>query len=483
MQKRVGKKRVDYLVISILVVLSLSFVLSKIVSANTYVADLNFFTDKNIYSLNERVEINGHLFLSNFSNGTLIANRTVAANRVLNVSIVNKASGNISKSYRINTTSDGTFKSKSDFYSASTLITTPLRTGNYYVRVNYTDPNNTRWWTQNEISVVNNTVDRLVVSTDKLSYSSGEAMLVTAEAIREVGDSISYTANVSVNGTVRDSSKTSVYSFSCITGKNGKCTKKLNASSTAGVYFIELNNFKAFSSFEVGRFNVMTEMRDELGKSIKHTFDNGEQASVQVTALTNKSSDIYIFSGFIKSSSGTVVKTINSTLLNSTNSFTNRFTFTLDAINFKAGSYIAKVNVTKSGGATVESLTSFEVRTWDLSLDKRDTSSGFDHEYSAFANKTLNFEILPNWRSNGSIIKGVNTTTSINISIINKFNNKIRTANATWNATCGKEGCYVFSIIAPSTPGSYLIEVSLSYNGDSRTVRKPINVVTASIFA
>jgi len=116
-------------------------------------------------------------------------------------------------------------------------------------------------------------------------------------------------------------------------------------------------------------------------------------------------------------------------------------------------------------------------------IKKKDTNSGFDYEYSAFPSTVVNLEIYPKWRGNGSIIDNINTTTSVNISVLDNMNNEISAYNSTWNASCGKEGCYELSITTPSNAGEYYVSVIMSHNGETQARKKRINVITASIFA
>ncbi len=451
--------------------------------ANSYVADLGFVTSKTVYIINETLELKGTLYLTNSSNGTLVANHTGLVNTTVNISILYVSTNATYANYTINTTTGGEFYSQSTYYPSAPLVPAPMSEGSYYVKAMYADPNGTVWWTRTEILVVNKTLDRIEVSTDKIDYSAGEAVTITVEAVKEIGDKITYTANVSVNGSVRNSTKAALSTFNCTTGASGKCSIATTAPSTYGDYLVEVNNFKSFSSFSVKRFDVNIAMKDELGKSIKHIFNTAEQASVEVGAITNITADTYAFNGVIKGSSGAVIKNITSTTLNYNNSFINRFTFTLDALTFPIGTYYVEVNVTKTGDGTVGTFTSFEVKDWDLLLKKRELNSGFEYEYSAFPNRTINMEFYPTWRANGTMIDNVNTTTSVNISLIDKMNNRLATTNASLNATCGKQGCYNFSLTTPASAGEYYVSLVVSYSTSAQYARQSIRVIGASVYA
>ncbi len=469
-----------------LINLSLIFILAVLSYpvSSSYVSDLTFLTSQTIYTIGERIELSGYIYLSNFSSdGTVLMNHTAIENATINISIIRQGANASSASYLLNTTSSGYFYSQNDFYTTATLISAPNATGTYYIKAIYIDPNSSKWFTQNEIQVVNNSLDKLLISSDKATYSSGEQMLITIEAVKEIGDQIVYVANFSANGSIRDVNKAVQTSFSCTTGSNGKCTVSATAPTTYGDYYLEANNFKSFSSFSVIRFDVNVKMKDELGKSIKYTFNKGEQASVEVNVITSSQSESYTFVGIVKTTSGTIVKTIDSTIMNSTNSYTNRFTFTLDAVNFQTGTYLVDINITKTGDGIVQASTSFQVRSWDINVKKRDVSSGFQYDYSIFQNNKFYLEIYPTWRTNGSVIDSINATTSINIFMLDKFNNQIATANPVFNSSCGKEGCYEFFLTSPNSTGAFYISVIISHDSDAQTFKRKFNVIDTTIYA
>lgn len=453
------------------------------VLANSYIADLQFTLSKPVYMLGERIELKGTLFLTNTtSDGTVVTNHTSVANGSINVSIISRDTDAVSGLYTLNT-SDGEFYSQSLYHPTALLITAPTSTGRFFIKINYTDPNMTSWWTKTEMEVVNKTIDRLEVSGDKVSYNPGQTMIITAEAVREVGDRITFVGNVTMNGSIRNQDKTILSSFNCTTDSSGKCIVTVTAPTNHGDYFMEINTFKAFSSFTVIPFSAFVSMKDDLGESIKHQFDTGEQASVEIGVITNSSSETYTFDGVIKNSAGTIVQNVTSTTLNTTNSYLNRFTSLLEAVRFPPGSYLVELNVTKSGDGTIYLLTSFEVRSWSLSVAKRELTSGFDYEYSTFPGTIVFFDAFPVWRSNGSIITTINATTGFTITLLDNLNNPLRSSNATWNSTCGKEGCYQFNITMPTTVGQYFLSVALSYNSETQTIRRSTRVVSASLLA
>ena len=320
------------------------------------------------------------------------------------------------------------------------------------------------------------------ISSDNAVYNPSETITVNAEAIRLIGDKSLYVSNVSINGSLRNSAKSILQNFNCMTGTNGKCTITLTAPSTYGNYILELNNFKTFNSFSVVPFSYAVSMKDEFGKSYKNIFALGEQASVEVKINNASSSDTYSFSGYIADSSGNSIKTITYTILNSNNSFTNSFLFTVDALNFSYKTYSVNVTTSKTGDGSMDSLTSFQVQDWMLVVDKKESGSGFEYEYSVFPNKTIRFEAIPTYRSNGSVIQNI-TSSSFTVNLKDDLNNVINNATLSWNASCGKSGCYEINLTSPLNAGKYFLSSALSYNGDTQTENKVINVISGVMSA
>ncbi len=443
----------------------------------SYVADIYFNIPNSVYIINERIELKGLVFLTNLS-GTNVSN--LLANANVNLSIRNSSGGYVN-SYNFTTDANGTFYSKSNYYTSATEINASSIPGNYAIRAQYKDPDNISWFSEVGITVINQTLDLLRVSSQKAVYNPSESLKVEAEAIKIIGDSILYVSNVSVNGSLRNSSKGVLQTFSCTTGQNGKCSVYLTAPSSYGNYILELENFKTYNSFSVIPFSYNLYMKDELGKSLKNVFALGEQARVEVKVSNASTTDEYTFSGYIANSSGSVKTLINLTILNNNNSFTNSFLVTINAINFAYGAYGVYVNVTKTGDGSISSLTSFKVEDWTLAVNKKTTNSSFEYDYSAFANKTLKFEALPTYRSNGSVI--TNLTSGFIINLKDNLNNIVASTNATWNASCGNSGCYEFSFNSPLNPGQYALQIILSYSGSIQTISRIINVINGVMSA
>src|SRR3989344_4201333 len=207
------------------------------------------------------------------------------------------------------------------------------------------------------ISQANYSTNGSLVSSSALTSNSSvnvtiqntaESIVVEGQAQKTIGDQVLYVSNITVNGSLMNSSLSVIERFNCTTGNNGKCSISVTAPSTYGQYFVELDNFKAFTSVYFVPFKYTLSLKDELGKSPNSMFALGEQACVEVSIINASSTESYSFSGYVIDSSGNVVSVINSTTLNSNNSFTNIFTFTVDA------------------------------------LTKTSSNSGFEYEYSTF---------------------------------------------------------------------------------------------------
>lgn len=460
-----------------LTLLSLEFAL-----ANYYVDDIFFTIPDTVYTTGERIEIRGYLYQANYSNnGTVVSNSAALANVTINITMTVR-NGTFHSNYTPTTDANGSFYSRSNYYPGAVLINAPSTAGNYYIRAVYITPDNATWFSEVEINVVNKTLDLLRASTERAVYNPSETLMIKAEAVRLINDKIIYVSNVSINGSIRNSTKDSLTSFNCTTENNGKCSVSATSPSSYGNYIVEIGGFKAFSSFIVVPFSFNIYMKDGLGKSLKNIFAVGEEARVEVGITNASSSDLYTFSGYIADSSGNVVKTVDSTQLNSNNSFTNSFLFGLDSLTFSYGPYRVYLTITKSGDGSVPAYASFEVQDWGLSINKRTVNSGFEYEYSVFPNKTMRFEAYPTVRSNGSIIGGINSS-FFEISIKDNLNNIIFSTNAVWNASCEKSGCYEFSLNSPSNLGKYTLHVTLAYGGSIQTETQIINVINTVMSA
>ena len=461
----------------ILILFSLNFV-----SANNYTVDIFFTVPDTVYQTNERIEIKGSVHLSNTSdNGTLITNISGFENALVNLTIKN-VNGTFHSNYTFTTYTNGTFYSKSSYYNNATEINASNVSGDYLIRAEYKDPNNKIWYSELDIRVLNNTVDHLLVGPEKAKYNPSETVKVVVVAMQLIEGRNLYISNVSVNGTLRNHTKGILSSFNCTTGVYGFCIVSLTAPSDYGRYLLELNNFKAFSSFSVVPFSVNVYMKDELGKSVKNVFASGEKARVEVSILNASSTDEYTFSGYIRDASGNVLKTINSTTLNDNNTFINTFQFTIDSLTFSSGAYSAFVTVNKTGDGSINSSTSFEVKDWVLTMTKKSSGSGFEYEHSVFPNRTVKFDVYPTYRSNGSVIKNLSSNL-FTVNLKDNLNNVVVVGNISWNESCGNEGCYELAMNSTNGTGQFTLYVTLSNEGLTQTVTRIINVINGILSA
>ena len=455
---------------------ALSFVSSAI-----YLSDVYFTVPESVYVANETISLKGFVYQANYTDAGALVNASAAlANATVNLSLRYSNRTHL-KMYNFTTDANGSFYSKNNFRTTATEVNAPLVAGNYILQANYTDLNSNVSFSEVRILVINITADFLRVSTEKATYNSGENIQVNVEAVKLIGDREIFVANASVSGTFREAATKNTVSgktFSCVTGTNGRCNATLSAPSV-GDYVVEIETFKAYSIFSVVPFSYNLYMKDELGKSLKNVFTSSEQASVEVR-INNVSSGTYTFSGYVQNSAGNNVKTITSTTLNTTNYFTNKFIFSLSG--FSSGVYTAYVTISNSANSdTINSLTSFKVEDWTLSVNKKSSGSGFEYEHSAFPNKTLKLEAYPKYRGNGSVI---NNTGNFSIYLKDDLDNSILAiTNVSWNASCGKDGCYEFNFSAPNNTGTYLIHINYTSSSLSRFVTQRMHVITSVMSA
>lgn len=472
------KKGIKTIVLFLILAVAVTTVLVK---ANYYTSDLYFVVPYNVYTTGEQIELKGYLYEANYSdNGTLATSSSLKGGYTVNITINNKSDGVVMSNYTLTTDSSGIYYSNSTYYGNYTRITAPTIEGEYIIKAQYIDANSTVKYSTVEISVVNESVDTIKISTDKLSYDPSETIIITAVASAKLKDRTKYLSGVSINGSIRNASKdltSSSLAFNCTTDTSGKCVVTKTAPTTHGTYVLEANNFKSYSSLTVIPFVTSAYMKDELGKSYKNTFSLGEQASIEVSVVDNTTTSSYNFSGYVADSSGNVVQLINSTNLNSNNSYNNKFIFSVNSLSgFSYGTYYTTITIRKSSGANQTQKASFEVKDWKIVMNKRSSESGFEYEYSAFPNKTLTIELYPRYRTNASLIPGINST-SFSVNLTDELNNNILSANVSYNTTCGTEGCYQFSFKSPLTLGSYKLKVKLSNGGDTQTASKEIKII------
>ncbi|MBI3037201.1 hypothetical protein HYY73_05645 [Candidatus Woesearchaeota archaeon] len=454
-------------------------------SAAQYVAKVQLAVEKPFYGAGEELHVSGSVLLSNLS-----ANDTsflAVSGASVNISISNSSSNGsvIRSNYTMNTSADGTFKSRSDNFLTGIAMSAPVGEGYYNISASYLDPNNLEWKATGTIRVFSSSIDHISISPEKARYYPDDAVPINLRALKEVGDRKVSVANVSINGSLRYTNRTVISTFSCTTNNGGVCVVTITAPSTAATYLLEANNFLSTSAFVVVPFEAFVYVKDSTGKSFKEIFKANELATIEVNVKLNGSlpTGDFVFNGTITDSNSNIITNINSTALNSNNSYNNRFSFTTTNA-FTNGVYYVSVTVYKTGASSrVSASTSFQVRSWSLSVVKGAQNSGFDYEYTSFPDRNVSFEIYPKEYENGTVITGINSS-QFNITLKSKTGGLLAIGNSTWNASCSSSGCYEFAITMPSAAGGYLLTVSLNYtNGEVQTVHRIVSVTTTSLSA
>ncbi len=465
-----------------------SLLLLAVFSAGAYAADyvarVQLSLEKSFYGPGEEVHLTGSVFLSNLS-----ANDTsfvAVSGASVNFSISNSsANGSVLQSnHTLNTSVEGSFKSRSDLVPSGISVSAPAGDGYYNVSASYLDPNNVEWKSTGVIRVFASSIDHVSISPAEARYYLGETAVVTLKALREVGDRKVALANITINGSMRYTNRTTISTFFCTTANDGICTVSVAVPSSVGTYLLEANSFLSISYFTVVPFEAFVYVKDSTGESFKEILKGNEQASVEVNVKSNGSNPTgdFVFNGTITDSSNSVVANITSTTLNSNNSYTNRFSFTITTA-FVNGVYYASVTVYKTGTSSrVSTATSFQVRSWSLTVNKGSKNSGFEYEYTTFPERNVSFEIFPKEYENGTVITGLNST-QFNITLASKTGAVLAVGNATYNASCSSSGCYEFTIAAPSAQGRYLLSVSLNHSSETQTAHRLVSVTTTSLSA
>ncbi len=465
----------------LLIFFVLTLLFTSYPASASYIGKISLTLEKPSYSANEQMVLFGSIYQSNLS-----ANDTsyqLVANASVNITVYANSTGTIKSNYTISATSDGVFKSNSSDALTSQTVTAPNSTGAYYVEASYTDPNSGIWHNKIPFVVLSQAIDDISIRPSKSKFYAAEPVQVFLEALKRSGGNKVPVSNVSLNGTLRSEDLTVSRHFNCTTGSNGDCSTSFNAPSSSGKYVLETNNFLGTSLFYVIPFNIQVYMKDGAGQSYKEIFRTGEDASVYVSVDLNGSvpSSTYTFNGTVYDSNSNSATRITSTTLEANNSYSNKFTFTINN-NFTNGNYFASVTVYDNAGQTRSGTAFFQVRDWTLAFYKASSGSGFEYEYVTFPDRNLNFEIYPKDRQNGSIISGLNFT-QFNITMKNTVGSLLKTGNATWNATCGGSGCYKFNLTSPTASGDYVVSVSLNHSSDTQTNERKITVTSLTVSA
>ena len=441
---------------------------------------------KRIYGPVERIVLRGVLFQAtvNSSNGTATIYSPLANISSLNVTIRNGGNGANFSNFTLNTSSTGSYYSQSDYEPGGRLITAPGATGYYYLLLTYKDDNNISWPFRMDFFVANQTLDDIRVYSDKTSYYGWETLNIAVETIRNIGDGVFAVANLSVQGSIRTSAKVLVSSFNCTTGNDGRCmVNGITVPSTVGQYILEVNNYTGVSGFRVIPYDSVVYMKDDSGTRYKSFFNPHQEANVEVTISFNGTTPVsgsYTFTGNVTNSSKSVLQVINTTSLTMNNSFTNSFKFLLNN-NFSNGNYMVWVRVVDNGGNVVIRSTSFQVRDWSLSFAKAETGSGFDYEYSVFPNTSVTFDVFPVERVNGTLLANLSQAL-FNFTLKNSLGVVLNSSNSTaFNLSCGKQGCYKYSIRLPAAVGNYRLSVTVNYSDEILIAERGIAILNATM--
>lgn len=438
--------------------------------ASTGLFDLYVSVPKAVYGPGDMIELYGGLYNSTTLNST--STFTGVPNASIGIQITD-SEGNISSNYALTTDGYGSFHSKNNYING-TPIYAPSQTGSYIINAAY-DDNGTQYMSAANITVTSSRVDEIRVKTDKSVYYPDTAIGITIEAVRTLGDYRLPVANITINGTIRDSSDTVTSSFACTTDINGKC-EIADTSSEAGYYIIEANNYIGYTTFMVVPFEVDVYIKDDTGKNIKQTFSPGQSGSVEVRASYNGTSPTGTFTatGYIYDSSGTLISTISSFSLNTDNSYINRASFTISS-SAAAGTYTARVTVRKTGDGTVNGSASYEVKQWELSASKTGTNNGFEYGYTAFRNATVYFKADVIDLANITTITGLEN--SFVVSLKNSLGENTSNSTASYNSSLDD---YLFNLTLPDIAGAYTLFVSVTYSGETQTITRTITVTDTS---
>lgn len=432
--------------------------------------DLYLSVPKAVYGPGDQIELYGGLYNSTTLNST--SSFIGLPNASIGIQITD-SQGNVSSEYTLTTDGYGSFHSKND-YTNGTPIYAPSEPGTYIINATY-DDNGTQYMSAANITVTSSRVDEIRVRTDKSVYYPDTAIGITIEAVRTHGDYRLPVANITINGTIRDSGDTVTSSFACTTDTNGKCGIT-ETSSEAGYYIIEANNYIGYTTFMVVPFEVDIYIKDDTGKNIKQTFSPGQSGSVEVRASYNGTSPTGTFTatGYIYDSSGSLISTITSFSLNTDNSYINRASFTIGT-DAASGTYTARMIVRKTGDGTVNGSATYEVKQWELSTSKTNTNNGFEYGYTAFGNSTVYFKADVIELSNITTITGLEN--SFAVSLKNSLGENTSNSTVSYNSSLDD---YLFNLTLPDLAGAYTLFVSVTYSGETETITRTITVTNTS---
>ncbi|MBI4174254.1 MAG: hypothetical protein HY517_01305, partial [Candidatus Aenigmarchaeota archaeon] len=438
-----------------LVILALS---STGFAASSY--EIQLVVSKYVLGPNENVSITG--YLRNISSNSTDNVTTSVNGGTITVSLINSTNSSLNTT-TFATNENGTFFSRSVFNPSAQAMTAPNSSGTYTLLANYTAAENAT--SKATIVVADTKIDDIQFQLPRVNFYSSENTTITAKTVQKVGGSLIAVANVSLNITMRHTNESIINSYACTTGSSGTCSFNVTVPSAAGTYVFEANNFVGFTNFNVVPFDAEVYIKDSSSITYKNIFTKGESGFVEVRVSYNSTtpSGSYNATGIVTDASGNTALSLSSVLLNATNGFVDKISFTVTS-SLVVGSYTAKIYVTKQGGDTVNATANFQVRDWSLTFNKAAKNSGFEYGYTTFLNTTMMFEAYPVERANGTVIE--NLTSNFTIALKNSLGTAIRNTTVRYNATCGAKPCYEFNLTMPDITGDYTLSVALNYSGD-----------------
>lgn len=441
--------------------------------------EIQLVVSKYVFGPAENVSITGTV-LNITSNSTLNLT-TLLSNVNVNVSLLNSTNGTVAN-YTFTTNENGTFFSRSSFNPTATAISSPNATGTYTLVANSSIESGI-WISKANIVVVNSKIDDILFQLAKINFYASNNMSITVRAVQKVGDSFAAVSNITINMTMRQLNETIISSYSCVTSASGTCTVNTTAPSSSGTYILEANNFVGFTNFKVVPFDVETYMKDSSAIAFKNIFSKGETGFVEVRVSYNSTTPtgVYNATGDIIDTNGNNVLNLSSVLLNSSNGFVDKISFTASS-SLIVGFYTTRISVAKQGGETVNATTTFQVRDWSMSFKKASQNSGFEYGYTAFVSKNVSFEAYPVERANGTVLE--NLTSNFTILLKNGLGSLVGNTTVRYNASCGGKACYEFNLTMPATVGDYTLSVAANYTGDYQSAEQTIKAtdITASSY-
>lgn len=455
------KKEIIYLLIFLL--------LSAISYAATY--EIQLVVSNYVFGPNQNVSITGVVL--NITSNSTVNLTTFVNNTNTSISLLNSTNNTVSN-YSFTSDENGTFFSQSSFHPTATVILAPNATGTFAIVANSTIENST-WTSRANIVVMNTRIDDILFQLPKVNFYASESMGITVKAVQRVGDSFVAVSNVTTNITMRHLNESIIGRHNCVTSSAGTCTANTTAPSSSGTYVLEANNFVGFTNFKVVAFDVEAYMKDNSALVFKNIFSKGEAGFVEVRVSFNGTTPTgtYNASGDIIDTSNVNVLNLTSVLLNSSNGFVDRISFTAVS-SLRVGFYTVRVSVRKEGGETVNATTSFQIRDWSLTFTKASKNSGFEYGYTAFPSTRVFFEAYPVERGNGTVI--LNLTSNFTITLKNSLGSVVGNTSVRYNASCSGKPCYEFNVTLPSVVGDYTLSVAVNASDDYQSAERTIKV-------